>query len=95
MTYNSKQNTVNEVVLNGILQILDRNSGSWNGTMTQLSSSLVKYLGKSSANVLPGSPSALRVTVNRVVNRLRHRGVSVKFTRTPGYMRTRLVTFSR
>lgn len=95
MAYNSKQNTVNQVILNGILQILDRKSGSWTGTMTQLNGALSRTLGKDYSQYLPGSPSALRVAVNRVVNKLRHRRVSVKFARTPDYMRTRLVKFTR
>jgi len=98
MTLNSKTNKtvdVHDVVLNGVLSVI--NSGTdhqWRGTMTDLNRAIVKTLGKKISPTLPRSPSSLRVTLNRVVNRLRVRGVKVRFGRTPGYMRTRFVEFS-
>jgi hypothetical protein len=71
------------------------NVRTWSGTMTGLRAALNRVLGKGRSRVLPGSPGALRVVVNRVVNRLRARGVSVKFTRTPDHVRTRYVRFSQ
>jgi hypothetical protein len=95
-TTRSTQTNVDNVVLGGILTVLDRsNVRSWSGTMTQLQATLVRIIGKKRSIVLPGSPGALRVVVNRVVNRLRSRSVSVKFSRTPDHARTRFVRFSR
>ena len=90
------QTNVDNVILTGILTVLDRsNVRSWSGTMTELQTALVRVLGKKRSTVLPGSPGALRVVVNRVVNRLRSRSVSVRFSRTPDHARTRFVRFSR
>jgi hypothetical protein len=92
---NATQYSVNDVVLNSILTVLVRsNVRTWSGTMTELQVALGRALGKRRSQ-LPGSPGALRVVVNRVVNRLRARGISVRFTRTPDHARTRYVRFSR
>lgn len=81
-----------DVVLQGVLNVLNRNNDSvWTGTMTDLSLALHRIVSKKSKNMLPGSSSALRVVMNRVVNRLRSRGVSVRFNRTTDHMRTRFV----
>ena len=92
MTYTRTKNTteinIDDVVLTGVLKILDKNN-QYFGTMTDLSLDLIKSLGKTA--VLPRSPSALRIVLNRVVNRLRSRGVSVKFGRTNDHNRTRFV----
>jgi hypothetical protein len=100
MALNSKTNTtsvsVDDVVLNGILEVLSKsNSKVWSGTMTELNSALVRVLGRKRSEVLPGSPGALRTVTNRVVNRLRNRKISVKFVRTTDHTRTRLVRFAR
>lgn len=99
MTSNSKvnvSNNVDEIVLSGVLSVLNNhNKKMWSGTMTQLNSALVKVLARKESKMLPGSPSALRVVMNRVVNKLRNRKVSVKFTRTTDHTRTRLVRFTR
>jgi hypothetical protein len=90
------QISVDDIVLSGVLTVLVRsNVRSWSGTMTELQTALVRVLGKKRSVVLPGSPGALRVVINRVVNRLRNRSVSVRFTRTPDHARTRVVRFSR
>ena len=95
-TRSNAQINVDNVVLTGILTVLDRsNVRSWSGTMTELQTVLVRVLGKKRSTVLPGSPGALRVVVNRVVNRLRSRSVSVRFSRTTDHARTRFVRFSR
>jgi hypothetical protein len=99
MIYNSKkivrknvaENTVENNILEGVLKVLDKNK-IWLGTMTDLSVELVKNLGKKTT--LPRSPSALRVVLNRVVNRLRNRGISIRFGRTNDHTRTRYVRFS-
>lgn len=84
MTYNSKKNTpkneADNVVLNGVLTIV--NDGSWVGTMTELNSAIKKVLSRKEAKSLPASPAALRVVLNRIINRIRTRKVSVKFNRT-------------
>lgn len=93
---NTVQTNVDDVVLNGILTVLVRsNIKTWSGTMTELQAALVRVLGKKRSTVLPGSPGALRVVVNRVVNRLRARSISVRFARTPDHARTRFVRFAR
>lgn len=103
MASNSKTNTrripvassINDTVLNSILTVVDsKNARVWVGTMTELKSALGRVLGRR-RSVLPGSPGALRVVINRVVNRLRNRGVSVRFLRTTDHARTRLVRFAR
>lgn len=96
MTLNSKKNhleTVNEVVFNGVMKVV--NKAGWTGTMTKLTTALNKVLSKGQKVLLPRSPGALRVVLNRIVNRLRNRKVSVKFARTPDHARTRYVKFSR
>lgn len=95
MTYNSKTMLVDNLILEGVLTILEKNDSSWIGTMTELNSNLVKVLGKKRSDMLPGSPSALRIVLNRVVNRLRNRKVSVKFARLNDHVRTRYVKFTR
>lgn len=85
------KNIINDTILDGVLMVLDNNK-VWTGTMTDLKSTLVKVLGKKTT--LPRSPSALRVVINRVVNRLRNRGISVKFGRSTDHSRTRYVKLS-
>jgi hypothetical protein len=93
---NITQNNVDNVVLNGILAVIARNNTRvWSGTMTSLQSALVRVLGRRRSEVLPGSPGALRIVTNRVVNRLRNRRISVRFVRTTDHARTRLVRFAR
>jgi len=86
----------NEIVLNGILSVMERQNGRiWIGTMTTLTTALNKVLSKNERALLPGSPAALRVVINRVVNRLRNRGIGVRFTRTTDHVRTRHVRFTQ
>jgi len=94
---NSTVTSVETVVLNGVSQVLRsvRKGRPWTGTMTELNSALVSVLGRRAAASLPGSPSALRVVLNRVVRRLRSNGVSVRFGRTTDHARTRYVSFTR
>ncbi len=95
MASNSREITLDDVVVNGIVRVRNRNKNKvWTGTMTELRSNLVKVLNKKQSAMLPGSPGALRVVVNRVINRLRSRAVSVKFARTPDHDRTRYVVFA-
>jgi hypothetical protein len=84
-----------EVVLNGVLSMASSNKEQlWTGTMTQLNDTLVKVVGKKDSKMLPRSPSALRVVLNRIVNRLRSRKIGVKFGRTTDHSRTRFVKFT-
>lgn len=82
--------SVDDMVVNGVMSVLDDNK-EWTGTMTDLGTTLSRTLGR--GVTLPGSPSALRVVLNRVINRLRCRGVSVRFGRTKDHTRTRYVRF--
>lgn len=100
MAYNSKKSTdqinVDDMILNGVLTLVNNEPQNfWQGTMTELKTNLTKLVGKRLASYLPGSPSSLRIVINRMVNRLRNRKVSVKFKRTSDHMRTRLVRFGR
>lgn len=91
----SVTNSVDDTVLNSVLTVVENhNARVWTGTMTDLKSALGRVLGKR-RSILPGSPGALRVVINRVVNRLRNRKISVRFLRTTDHARTRLVRFAR
>lgn len=102
MASNSKANTtkkvvktdVHDVVLNGVVKLIETND-IWTGTMTDLNSALGRVLGRKQATVLPGSPGALRMVLNRVINRIRNRSIGVKFVRTSDHTRTRLVKFTQ
>jgi len=85
-----ERSDIDDSILNGILSFLNKKR-IWKGTMTSLNSKLIRTLGNNV--ILPGSPSALRVALNRIVNRLRCRGVSVKFNRANNRIRTRYVRF--
>lgn len=88
--------TVDDIVFRGVLSIVERQSSSnWIGTMTNLTSALNRVLSQHQRTMLPGSPSALRLVINRAANRLRSRGVSVRFGRTTDHSRTRFVKFAR
>ena len=92
----SSQISIDDVVLNSILTVVERHDARvWQGTMTELNSALARVLGRRRSTVLPGSPGALRTVTNRVINRLRSRGISVRFVRTTDHTRTRLVRFAR
>ncbi len=95
MTLKSKtDNTVSsdDLIVSSILKMLQSSDSTpWIGTMTELKLELASILGKKESKMLPGSASALRVSLNRVINRLRSRKVSIKFGRTPDHMRTRFV----
>lgn len=86
--------SVEEMVVRGVSSIMERNS-VWVGTMTDLTTALVKVLSRKQRSLLPGSPSALRMVINRVANRVRTRGISVRFGRTTDHSRTRFVRLAR
>lgn len=97
MALNSKKSDElvdsNNLVLEGVLTLLkNNNEHKWTGTMTELGDSLYLVLDKRKTLALPKSPSYLRVTMNKLVNRLRARGIVIKFGRTPDSHRTRFVT---
>jgi hypothetical protein len=99
MAYNSKtdrRNNVEQIVLRGILSIMiGKNVNIWTGTMTNLMTNLNRVLSKHQRTLIPATPSALRMVVNRVTNRLRSRKISVRFGRTPDHSRTRFVRFAQ
>jgi hypothetical protein len=87
---------VDDVVFRGISSVIERQSaGIWIGTVTNLTTALNRVLSKRQRTILPGSPGALRVVINRVVNRLRNRGIGVRFSRSSDHTRTRFVRFAR
>ncbi len=89
---NTMTDSVDNVVLEGVLKVADsRKQNAWEGTMTDLNSMLVRVLGTKKSKMLPGSPSSLRVVLNRIMNRLRVRGVKVTFGRMTDRVRTRFV----
>lgn len=91
-----RRNKVEEVVLRGILSFIEKqNESAWTGTMTNLATGLNRVLSRYQRTLLPNSPSGLRVVINKVVNRLRNRGIGVKFGRTTDHSRTRFVKFVR
>lgn len=89
MISKSKKNKIDNVVLNGILTIVPLK-----GTMTEVLYYIRRVTDINNIPNIPGSPGALRIVVNRIVNRLRSRGVSVKFSRATNHNRTRLVKFT-
>lgn len=95
MALNSNTKMVKQVdnmVLKGIVTFLkSQKTNKWTGTMTDLSSNVRKNLSKDELSMMPKSPSALRVVVNRIVNRIRNNRIGVKFTRTAA---ARYVIFS-
>lgn len=93
MTFNtqtSEDKSVDSVVVESVSSFVSTNS-NWEGTMTQLSKKISRMLPRSEKNYLPGSASALRKVIDRNIRRIRSRGITVKFARTPDRMRTRLV----
>jgi hypothetical protein len=87
---------VDELVFTKVNTIMQGQSGSnWTGTMSKLMTALNKVSSKSQRKTLPGSPSALRVVINRIANRLRNTGLGVKFGRTTDHTRTRYVRFTQ
>jgi hypothetical protein len=91
MAYNSNKNETDNTVLTNVLSVISKSKNhTWTGTMTDLQVAMCK---KSVNGNLPKSASSLRMVLNRIINRLRSRGVSVKFGRTPDAMRTRFVEF--
>ena len=92
----NKVSTTDALVLDRVQSVLENQvEGTWIGTMTELSTAIVRVSSKKQRTMLPGSPGALRVVINRVVNRLRNRGIGVRFVRTTDHGRTRLVRFTR
>lgn len=84
---------VNEIVFRGIIAFMAKQY-VWEGTITNLTSGLNKVLTRQQRSILPGSPSAMRLVINRVVNRLRNQGIGVTFSRATDRKRTRFVRFS-
>ena len=92
---NDRRDNIEEIVLRGIISVMERQTATvWTGTMTNLTTALNRVLSKRQRTVLPSSPSALRLVINRVVNRLRNRGIGVRFGRTTDHTRTRFVRFA-
>lgn len=96
MTYNREETMQVEVentLVKSVISVLEKRSTPWVGTMTELNNTIVRTLGKKVPSSWPKSPSALRVALNRVVNRIRNAGVSVRFVRSTNHERNRLVVF--
>lgn len=90
----SVKNNVSELIVSGVISILNRRtSKSWTGTMTQLDETLHRTLRGKADDVLPGSPSALRIAINKTVRKLSKNNIKVKFSRATDRNRTRYVEF--
>lgn len=93
---NTSKTSIDSMILDGIISVVVRsNKDAWIGTMTDLNSALVRVLGRKKSEILPKSPSSLRVVLNRIANRLRSRSVGVRFVRSPDHSRTRYVRFTQ
>lgn len=90
MALNREENTQETSIINGVLGML-QSTKTWQGTMTQLSSAIKKNLNAKEAKNITTSPSSLRMTINRIINRLRSRGISITFGRDLDRNRTRFV----
>jgi hypothetical protein len=96
MANNNRTVDVDNVIFRGINSIVERQAeGTWIGTMSELNTALNRVLSKKQRTLLPGSPGALRVVINRVANRIRNRGIGVRFGRTTDHSRTRYVRFAQ
>lgn len=91
-TTSKKVLDTNDVVLQGVLKVCH---SSWHGTMTELLTSLKKVSTKQERSKLPVTPSNLRLVLNRIINRIRNKKISLSFYRLPDYNRTRYVDMSR
>lgn len=100
MTFNSNNTAteldVNSEIVNTVASLIENSkNGSWSGTMTEFRKILSRGMKKAQRNELPGSPSALRVALNKVVRRIsRNEKITTSFTRTSDRSRTRLVVFT-
>lgn len=94
---NAAVNEVDNIIYRGIYAIVNAegNGGLWKGTMSELKTALNRVSSKRQRTILPGSPGALRIVINRVVNRLRNRGIGVRFGRATDHARTRFVRFTQ
>lgn len=96
MATNNRVSIVDDVIFRGINSIVERQAeGTWIGTMSELNTALNRVLSKKQRTLLPGSPGALRVVINRLANRIRNRGIGVRFGRTTDHSRTRYVRFAQ
>ena len=87
---------IDEIVLSKVCTVLrDQSESNWIGTMSRLMTALNKVSSRRQREILPCSPGALRVVINRIANRLRNRGIGVRFARTTDHARTRFVRFTR
>jgi hypothetical protein len=89
---NNENKQISDAIFHGVKMIMKRRVTPLTTTMTQLNETLMNNMNVP-AN-WPGSASALRVALNKVLNRIRNSGVSVRFSRAPEHMRTRLVRFN-
>jgi len=84
-TNNVTSNSNHEAIVKAIVDLA---SNTFTGTMTQL----VSELSKMNIDV-PQSPISFRFTLNKIVNKIRNKRVSVSFKKMPGG--TRIVTFQK
>jgi hypothetical protein len=87
----TKSKEIQDILFTSVTKML-RKKSKFVGTMTDLNLVVARMQGIN--GTLVSTPSALRVVLNKVVNRLRNAGVSVRFTRSTDKARSRLVKFS-
>lgn len=91
-TVKTSKNEVKQAIVNGMKAVVGRRSTPWVGTMTELKEVLSNRVEQ---NLLPGSSSALRMTLNTMTRRLKTAGLKVRFSRSTDRKRTRLVEISK
>lgn len=96
MASNSKANaSISNGLISGVKRIVSRRKTPWVGTMSDLYATLEMNVANEVYEEFPGSPSALRLSINKIIRRLnRNEGIRISFTRTTDSSRTRLVEIS-
>ena len=78
-----KQKTVDNIILNAVQNVVSkRGDKGIDATLTQVQKTIYTNISKEDRKILPKSPSSLRIVLNRIINRLKVRGIRLNFTRT-------------
>ena len=86
------QKSIDDMVLNSIINHLSTVSSEVVTTVTQLGKVLRPTVSRSEQKNFPMQPVALRSVLNRITNRLRCRGITIQFSRSTDSNRTRYCT---
>lgn len=78
----------------GIVNLISRRKdGIWVGNMSELDKALRGVISVKKITNWPSSPSVMRRVVNNTIYNLRRGGIGITFSRSPDYMRKRIVEF--